>query len=140
MNYIKSVSICAAFLGGFGATVYSGELTVTVSDIRTTTGTLQLSVSNSDDAWNNRAKPVAGEKVAVSGNDVVLRFSLPAGTYAVQVMHDANGNNKLDTNFMGIPVEGYGFSNNPTGLRKATFEEARFPIGDSPKAIVIRLR
>ena len=70
----------------------------------------------------------------------MLRFTLPAGTYAVQVMHDANGNDKLDTNFMGIPVEGYGFSNNPTGLRKATFDEARFTIDDSPKAIVIRLR
>ena len=140
MNYIKSASILAAMLFGFGATAQAVDLTVTVSDIRTTTGTLQVSVSNTDDAWNNKAKPVAGQKVAVTGNEVVLHFTVPAGTYAVQVMHDANGNDKLDTNFMGIPVEGYGFSNNPTGLRKATFEEARFTVDDSPKAVVIRLR
>jgi len=118
----------------------AGELTVTITDIRSDKGFLMVSVASSDAAWNNQEKPVAAQKVAATGKDLVLHFNLPAGNYAVQVMHDENGNNKLDTNFMGIPVEGYGFSNNPGVLRKAHFDEARFELGNSPTSIVVRLR
>ena len=38
--------------------------------------------------------------------------------------HDENDNGKLDTNLVGMPVEGYGFSNNPQVMRKQTFDEA----------------
>jgi uncharacterized protein (DUF2141 family) len=83
---------------------------------------------------------VAAQRLKLDGNEAVLRFTLPAGTYAVQVMHDENDNGKLDSKFMGIPTEGYGFSNNPQVLRRAHFSEAKFDIGDAPAAIVVRLR
>jgi uncharacterized protein (DUF2141 family) len=38
--------------------------------------------------------------------------NLPSGTYALALIHDENGNGKLDT-MMGIPKEGFGFSKNP---------------------------
>jgi|SRR5579884_628912 len=38
---------------------------------------------------------------------------VPAGTYAISVFHDENGNGRLDTNWLGIPREGVGASNNP---------------------------
>jgi uncharacterized protein (DUF2141 family) len=42
-----------------------------------------------------------------------LKFeNLPSGTYALALIHDENGNGKLDT-MMGIPKEGFGFSKNP---------------------------
>ncbi len=37
---------------------------------------------------------------------------VPDGTYAIAVFHDENGNGKLDKNFIGIPAEGVGVSNN----------------------------
>jgi uncharacterized protein (DUF2141 family) len=124
--------------------VQAGELTVTITDIRAHQGQLLVAVVNSDAGWDNQEKPVAGEKVAADKADgegqIVLRFNLPAGSYAVQVMHDENDNGKLDTNFMGLPVEGYGFSNNPQVMRRALFDEARFTITEAPAAIVVRLR
>jgi uncharacterized protein (DUF2141 family) len=133
--------ILTSILALFGTRVTNaGELSITVTDIRAATGTVQLSVANSEAAWNNQAKPIAGKVVAVTDKQVVLHFTLPAGSYAVQVMHDENGNNKLDTNFVGMPIEGYGFSNNPTALRKANYDEARFELGEQPAAITIRLR
>ena len=43
----------------------------------------------------------------------MLKFGgLPSGTYALALIHDENGNGKLDT-MMGIPKEGFGFSKNP---------------------------
>ena len=41
---------------------------------------------------------------------------IPPGTYALAVIHDENSNGKLDTNWLGIPTEGYGFSNDARGL------------------------
>lgn len=50
-----------------------------------------------------------------------------AGTYALAIIHDENMNGKLDTNVLGIPSEGYGFSNDATGIMGApSFSAASF--------------
>jgi uncharacterized protein (DUF2141 family) len=118
----------------------AGELTVTISDIRNPKGSLMVAVQKSDAGWNDQEKPVTAQKIAASGKEVVLKFDLPAGEYAVQVLHDENDNGKLDTNFMGMPTEGYGFSNNPQVMRRAHFDEAKFPLGEAAASIVVRLR
>ena len=66
-------------------------------------------------------------------------FGIPAGSYAVSVFHDANGNGKLDT-FLGIPREGYGFSRNPPFRPRAPrFSEAQIEIaGETEAAIKLR--
>lgn len=121
--------------------VQAAELTVTITDIREAQGSLMVAVVDSDAAWNNQAKPVAAQKVTAVKGEMTLKFAdLPAGKYAVQVMHDENGNNQLDANFLGIPSEGYGFSNNPNVMRRAHFDEAVFEIDADSKAITIRLR
>ncbi len=123
------------------AVANAGELTVTITDIREARGFLMVALVNSDAAWNNKEKSVAEQKVAAAQGEVKLQFKdLTPGTYAVQVMHDENENYKLDTNFLGIPTEGYGFSNNPNLMRKAHFDEARFDVGAEDASITIRLR
>jgi len=55
--------------------------------------------------------------------------NLPAGIYAISVFHDENMNQKLDKNFVGVPKEGYGASNNPKKkMGPPTFEEANFQL------------
>ncbi len=52
---------------------------------------------------------------------------LPAGTYAVIVFHDENGDGKFNRNFVGFPLEGFGFSNNVNPTFKApSFDETAF--------------
>lgn len=52
---------------------------------------------------------------------------IPPGKYAMAVIHDENMNGKLDTNWLGIPTEGYGFSNDAKGLLGApSFSAASF--------------
>ncbi len=52
---------------------------------------------------------------------------LPTGNYAIAILHDENDDMKMNTNFLGLPKEGYGFSNNvmgafgPPGYNKANF-------------------
>lgn len=71
------------------------------------------------------------------------RFSLPGlrrGNYALAVIHDENGNGRLDT-FAGIPREGFGFSRNAIALfGPPRFAAARFAIGDQPAAQRVTMR
>ena len=53
---------------------------------------------------------------------------IPPGTYALNVIHDENMDGKLAANWVGIPTEGYGFSNDVKALMSApSFEAASFP-------------
>lgn len=59
---------------------------------------------------------------------------LGPGKYAVSVIHDENDNNKLDTNFLGIPKEGVGFSNNPKLMFGApAFDKCSFDFVNNKK-------
>lgn len=61
-------------------------------------------------------KATALAKSEISQGQAVCEFrGIPSGTYAVSVFHDENSNDKLDTNFVGIPREGVGASNNAKG-------------------------
>ncbi len=139
---MKSIILSAIGIALFStATVRAADLTVKVVDIRSDKGKLMLAVYDSVDGWNGKAKPVAAEAQAVSGDSSTFHFAdLAPGTYAVSVMHDENGNGKLDTNFVGKPIEGYAFSNNPRVMRKATFDEAAFAVDDKGATIELHLR
>jgi len=129
-----------ALMCSFAAAANAADLTVVITDIRAAKGSLMVAVVNSDAAWNSQEKPVAAQKVSATQGEMKLLFKdLPAGTYAVQVMHDENDNGQLDANFLGIPSEGYGFSNNPNVMRRPNFDEARF-VFEADATITIRLR
>ena len=52
---------------------------------------------------------------------------IPKGEYAVAVFHDKNSNEKMDVNFLGIPKEAYGCSNNAKGfMGPPKYEDAKF--------------
>lgn len=79
--------------------------------------------------------------VPAKGKDATCRFDgLKAGAYAVAVAHDSNGNHEMDTNFIGIPVEQWGVSNNirPT-FRAPRFEESSFKIAGADDRVVIEI-
>ena len=65
-------------------------------------------------------------------------FEIPPGTYAIGVYIDENENEKLDTNFLGIPKEQYGFSNNAKAFGIPKFEAASFVL-DTYKIVQIVL-
>ncbi len=70
----------------------------------------------------------------------VVFDNLPAGVYAVAVMHDQNGNGQLDTGLFGIPQEGIGVSNNALNtFGPPVFEETCFSLNEPRKIIDITL-
>ena len=72
---------------------------------------------------------VDGTIVMVDAGTSTFEYKLPAGQYAVGIFHDVNLNNKMDNNFLGLPKEQYGFSNNARALfGPPSFEDAAFEL------------
>ncbi len=64
--------------------------------------------------------------------------NLKPGKYAVRFYHDENLNQAMETNMVGKPTEGYGFSNNVTGMfSMPSFEKWLFDL-NSNKTIVLK--
>ena len=112
------------------ALAQDASITVTVEEIRDG-GTLEVALYNSAESWDgdepmsfDRAEPVDGR--------VTLTFDgLEAGEYAIRIYHDENADRQFNMNFMGVPTEGYGFSNNPfPRFRGARFDEAVFTVAE----------
>lgn len=123
------------------SSIHAATLTVKIAGISEAAGSMGVRLVASQDAYDGKAKPSAAQKLAVTSTDPIsLRFSdLAPGSYAVLVMHDENGNGKLDSNILGIPKEGYGFSNNPNVMRKPYFDEAKFEVTAADKVIEIEI-
>lgn len=79
---------------------------------------------------------------AADSKGVTCRFSdVPEGTYAVSIGHDLNGNKRVDTNFIGLPTEQWGVSNNARpSLRAPRFDEALFKVTADAKDVVIDIK
>jgi uncharacterized protein (DUF2141 family) len=82
-------------------------------------------------------------RVPIAGPNTSCTFSnIEPGTYAVAVVHDENSDGKLDKNFVGVPSEGYGVSNNKTyALSAPKWDESIFTIAPSEsKTLQVKLR
>ncbi len=84
----------------------ASTLTVRVTGIRNTKGKISLALYR-DSKWvENREAEIDAKTLSATA----IFEELPHGVYAVNLFHDENMNGKMDTNFLGVPVEGYGFS------------------------------
>jgi uncharacterized protein (DUF2141 family) len=89
------------------------------------------------------SKAIQQRSVEVDPNTMSAEVTfkeLPYGSFAVSILHDENGNGKMDKNFVGMPKEGYGASNNPKKkMRAPTFDEAKFALNSSEQTVEIAL-
>ena len=113
------------------ASAQAGEtLVFVVSGLRSNSGTLRGGIYASPDRWTQVGGQVAVCTGPVRGGTArcVIRPPGP-GRYAFAFYHDADDDNQLDRDMVGIPQEGYGFSNNARpGLGAPSFESAAFNI------------
>jgi uncharacterized protein (DUF2141 family) len=83
-----------------------------------------------------------GQAMSVKSDTAEIVFlDLAPGTYGISVFQDMNANEKIDTNFLGIPKERFGFSNNARGsFGPPAFEDFSFVVGSEPIVLEIELR
>lgn len=90
--------------------------------------------SEQDSAFIRRILPIEDNKV------VFQLDSLPYGDYAVSVHHDENNDGKVNSNWLGIPKEGLGASNNAKGtFGPPSFEKAKITLNKPEISITINM-
>ena len=135
------IALIATFLFGF-RTPPAGGVAIKIKGIEGNKGQLALLIFNGATGFpSDHTKAMKQAMVSITGSTVVYTFAdLPAGTYAVTVMHDENNNNTLDTNMFGIPEEGIGVSNDALSMfGPPAFKECAFTHNGSSTSIEITL-
>lgn len=97
------------------STAAQGKLMILVSNIKTSEGTIKLALFNSKQSYtNSNAKPyrVASGTITSKGTSIITLNNLPYGEYAIKLFQDKDNVGHIETNWLGIPKEGYGFSDN----------------------------
>lgn len=118
-------------------------LTVRVTGERNTKGKIIVYLFRNPQGFpTDTSKIIRQQSAPIDPSTMTARVAfkdLPPGTFAVTVLHDENDNGKMDTNFLGIPTEGYGASNDPNKMRAPTFEEAKFLLNAIEQTVDVKL-
>ncbi len=135
----------AAAVASSGATDAAAAVTapaiqVTVENVRSSKGLITAVLyADNPDTFLKRGARLDRIRVEAQEGETVLCLHAPSGgRYSVALYHDENGNKEFDRDFLGIPTEGYGFSQNP-GFRfgKPELEETLFTIDGDAKSLNI---
>ncbi|WP_338869213.1 DUF2141 domain-containing protein [Spirosoma sp. SC4-14] len=122
----------------------TGEVTVDVSSIKGTAGKVVVCVFKTLEGFPNEVERATQiQSSAISGNSVKVTFrNLEPGDYYISAFHDTNNNGKPDRNFVGIPKEGVGASNNvvKNARLKPDFGRAKIHIHPGSQQISFDLR
>ncbi|AFH48664.1 Hypothetical protein IALB_0952 [Ignavibacterium album JCM 16511] len=132
------------FFALFSIVIYAGDnqkgrLIVKIKGLKNDQGTVKIALCNSSENYKDDLSPFKAAIIEIKNNQAIAVFdNLPAGNYAVKAFHDENNNDDFDTNFLGIPKEDYGFSNNVKGLfGPPSWDAAKFQLNKSNQIVEI---
>jgi uncharacterized protein (DUF2141 family) len=116
-------------------------LQIHTTGFRNDTGTAGTLVFASPAGWpEDQSHAFVWGGFPIANHQADPAFRVPPGRYAAVVIHDENSNMKLDRNFLGIPKEGFGFSNNPRVVFAApSFQTATVPVTCPATQLEIKL-
>lgn len=139
MKIIKHLVLCAVMASSATALCQT-KLQVTVTNIKGVKGNIMVGIFDSDE--NFLKEPLEGRMAKANGDSITVVFeNLKPGKYAVSVLHDANKNKDLDKNKLGIPKEGFGFSNNVIGaMGPPSFQRAIIDLTPEMKDLDIGIK
>lgn len=109
-------------------------ITVIIKDIKTPKGQILMGIYKDDVSFDKEIpfKKVQAFKTKISNGRLEVEVKLEPGKYGISLMDDENFNGKMDYNFIGIPKEGFGFSNYyHTGLSKPKLNSFEFEVSDN---------
>lgn len=130
-KYLKNLALVLIVSLVVNNIVNAASINVKVTNIKNTKGVIRIGIINKAQDFPYDA--FTGKKVPISGDSVNVKFAgLAPGEYAIAIHHDENYNDKLDKNILGVPLEGYCFSNNVKGITAPPkFKYAKFILDTS---------
>ncbi|MDH4100443.1 MAG: DUF2141 domain-containing protein [Nitrospirota bacterium] len=116
---------------------------VEISGFRNDQGKAKVCLFNNEKGFPLRPEDAYQVVLAdISGQRSRAEFKkMPRGAYAVGVLHDENSNGRMDTNTLGMPMEGVGTSNNPKSFfGPPGFEDARLTVDGADMTVRVIIR
>lgn len=123
--------------------VNAAKLQVEITGVRNDRGVLLISLYNQEEGFpDNPSRSISKRMLKSAAGKVITEWSeLAAGSHAIAVLHDENSDGKMNTNLIGIPIEGFGFSNNKLGLAgPPSFQRASIELKRGFNKTIIKLR
>ncbi|TYC11427.1 DUF2141 domain-containing protein [Bizionia gelidisalsuginis] len=119
----------------FSMQAQSPELALTITNIQSVKGTIEIGVFNTHDNYLKEGAAYKNYSIVVTDNsETIIIKDLPKGEYAISMYHDKNSDDKCNKNFLGIPKEAFGFSNNIIPKFSApSYEDCKFVLNDNEK-------
>ena len=118
-------------------------IVVRINGIKTQNGQVLLSLFKSPEGFpTHPEKAFKWGRAKVTASSIIISFNgLPPGTYAIAAVHDENSNEVMDRDWLGLPAEEYGVSNNVSStLGPPKFEEAKFNFTGSRDTVQIEMK
>lgn len=141
---MKLASIAlAGMIVGAAAPATAGQITITVTDVRSSKGVVRACLTADRKSFPRCNKDPNAKRVVVpAGKTVTVRFNgVKAGEYAIALLHDENNNGKADRTLGMIPKEGYGFSRDAkVRMGPPKYKDAVFTMGASAQRLTIKMR
>jgi uncharacterized protein (DUF2141 family) len=138
-----TIIIAAVLLFCSSFSTKQNSLQIQVTGARNIKGHVLVSLFNSSDGFPDKdSKAIKKLQLKVSGNTATGSFgAMPAGDYAVAILHDENNDLKMNTNWVGLPKEGFGFSNNAMGMfGPPSFSKAKVVYGGGAYTLQVKLK
>ncbi len=122
--------------------VFASEISLRFKNLKSEKGLMQIALfDNAEGFPESHAGAELFTLKLADAKEITLRDIIP-GEYAIAVYHDKNSDFEMNTNALGIPKEGFGFSNNPRILFGAPkYKKVKFKIkADETKEMQIKLK
>ena len=127
----KLLVLCVAFLFLSVKSETKGlKLTLHITNIQDVRGRLQVGIYDNKNDFPKEGKEFKRCYIKVDANEVKYTVQdMPPGDYAIAIYHDANTDGQCNSNFLGVPTECYGFSNNVKPFLSApSFNATKFSL------------
>jgi uncharacterized protein (DUF2141 family) len=120
----------------------TATVVVHVQQVSPKGGTLRLGLyDEAHYAADDAPAVVAADVPATMGETTVTLTNVAPGTYAIETFQDVNSNGKMDTSWLGIPLEPYGFSRDAKPrLSKPSFDRVRFDVAAGVNTVTLHLQ
>lgn len=116
----------------------TANLKLKVRNIEEVKGQICIAIYGSEEDYKDSENQVFGDCIPVSSSDFeyVIK-NLPKGTYMISIFHDVDSDKDLTTNWIGMPKEPFGFSNDAKGkMGPPKFEDASFELNEDMETTI----
>jgi uncharacterized protein (DUF2141 family) len=129
LSLISSISI-------YTGIAQASDIEFEITGINSNNGKIYVQLFKGEENYKQGNANLSTIVKAAKGTTKVIFSDIKPDQYAVRFFHDENDNGEMETNFIGIPVEGYGFSNNAKpSFGPVSYHEINFIVSKSDTTV-----